>query len=62
MAAKRVTPQEQKKMWELYKKLGTYTAVARKLHRNPDTVSRHIKIYETAFTVAAALEEAKANG
>lgn len=58
MAAKRVTPQEQKKMWELYKKLGNYAAVARKLKRSPDTVSRHIKVYEAAYLVAAAMEEA----
>jgi DNA-binding transcriptional ArsR family regulator len=62
MAAKRVTPQEQKKMWELYKKLGSYAAVARKMKRSPDTVSRHIKVYEAAYLVAAAMEEAKANG
>lgn len=57
--AKKVTPVEQKKMWELYKELGSYAAVGRKMRRNADTVSRHIKIYETAFSVAAAMEEAK---
>lgn len=46
-------------MWELYQQLGSYKAVARKLKRNPDTVSRHIKIYEAAYLVAAAIEEAK---
>ena len=56
---RRVSPPEQQHMWELYQQLGSYKAVARKLKRNPDTVSRHIKIYEAAYLVAAAIEEAK---
>lgn len=46
------TEKEKKKMWELYKQYGTYNAVADKLHRSPDTVSRHVRLYETAIATA----------
>ena len=41
-------------MWELYQQLGTFTLVAKKMHRSPDTVSRHIQKYETALAITKA--------
>lgn len=48
MAAKRtyVSEAEKEKMWRLYQELGTFTAVAKKMHRDRDTVSRHVREYE----------------
>ena len=54
MAAKgtKVSQKEKEKMWKLYQELRTYTAVARKMRRSPDTVSRYVHEYETAVSVA----------
>lgn len=51
----KVTKKEVAKMWALYQELGSYAAVAKKLRRNPDTVSRHIAKYEAAQIVANLL-------
>lgn len=51
----KVTKKEERKMWELYQELGNYTLVAKKMRRNPDTVSRHIQKYEAALTIANLL-------
>ena len=51
----RVTEKEERKMFELYEKLGSYKKVAAKLRRSPDTVSRHIAKYSAALLVANAL-------
>lgn len=50
MAAKgtKVAETEREKMWQLYQQLGTYKAVAKKMRRSPDTVSRHVREYEAA--------------
>ena len=57
MASKgtKVTQREIKRMWELYQKLGSYTAVAKKVRRSRDTVSRYVSQYETAIGVANIL-------
>ena len=44
----RVTQKEKEKMWQLYQTYGTFKAVAKKTHRSPDTVSRHVREYEAA--------------
>ena len=59
MNARRVTPQEREKMWELYKKLGSYTKVAAKLNRSPATVSRHVHEYEAAVNTAIVILNAQ---
>lgn len=46
--AKKVTEKEKQRMWKLYQELGSYTKVAKKLRRSPDTVSRHVQTYEAA--------------
>jgi IS30 family transposase len=48
----KVSKRERARMWQLYQDLGSYTAVAKKLHRNPDTVSRHVAIVEATITAA----------
>ena len=47
--AKKVTEQEKDKMWKLYQELGSYKAVAKKMHRSPDTVSHHVRELEAAI-------------
>ena len=44
MGTTRVTPVEVIKMQRLYKELGSYAAVAREIHRCPETVSRYVKM------------------
>ncbi len=44
MGAPRVTPQEIIEMQRLYKELGTYAAVGRKMGRSANTVARYIKM------------------
>ena len=51
--AKKVTEKEKKKMWELYQKMGCFAKVAKKMRRNPATVSRYVQEYETAVRVAS---------
>ena len=53
----KVTPREKKRMWELYEQLGSYTLVAKKMHRSPDTISRHIAIMQAKVEMVIANEE-----
>lgn len=46
--AKKVTEKEKEKMWNLYQELRSYKDVAKKMHRSPDTVSRHVQAYDAA--------------
>lgn len=57
--AKRVTQAEKEKMWQLYQKYACFKTVAKKLGRNPDTVSRYVHEYETALGVAKYIISAK---
>lgn len=59
----RVTQEEVLKMVELYRQLGTYKAVAKKLHRDSDTVAKYIQQFEVsqmAMNVLAAQGVTKA--
>ena len=49
----RVTQKEKEKMWQMYKQLGSFTKVAKKMRRNPDTVSRYVREYEAAVGAAS---------
>ena len=51
----KVTQREKKRMWELYQELGSYKKVAKKMRRNPDTVSRYVQEYEQGLQVAQAI-------
>lgn len=44
MGAPRVSPTEIVEMQRLYRELGTYAAVARKMKRSPETVSRYVQM------------------
>lgn len=46
-------------MWRLYQTLGSYTKVAKKVRRNPDTVSKYVREYEAAVRAAAVVLRAK---
>lgn len=61
MAAKntRVTQKEKEKMWEMYQSLGSFAAVAKKMRRDPGTVSRHVREYEAAIGAAGYVMNAK---
>ena len=51
----RVTQQEKEKMWQLYNELGSFSKVAKKLNRSPDTVSRYVHEYEAAVGAASVV-------
>ena len=51
----KVTAKEVRRMWELYQTLGSYKKVGEKMHRSPDTVSRHIAKYDAAQSIATLL-------
>lgn len=55
MSVKRVTQQEKERMWKLYQDLGTFAKVAKKMHRDPGTVSRYIHEYEAAVNAAGII-------
>lgn len=57
--SKKVTEKEKQKMWELYQKLGSYTKVAKRMRRSPDTVSRHVQTYEAAIRAAGYILNSK---
>ena len=44
----RVTQKEKEKMWLLYQQLGSFKKVAKKMRRNPDTISKYVREYEAA--------------
>jgi len=57
--AARVTQAEKELMWQLYQKYGTFKAVAEKLSRGKDTVSRHVREYEAEVRGIECALEAK---
>jgi len=54
----RVSQAEKELMWKLYQKYGTFKAVADKLGRGRDTVSRHVHEYEAAVNAAGVVMNA----
>lgn len=57
--AKRVTQKEKEKMWKLYQECGSFKTVAKKMRRNPDTVSRYVHEYEAAVVAAGYILNSK---
>ena len=57
--ASRVSQAEKELMWKLYQKYGTFKAVAEKLGRGRDTVSRYVREYEAAVHAASILLNAQ---
>ena len=39
-------------MWQMYQQLGSFKAVAKKMRRCPDTISRYVREYEAAVSAA----------
>lgn len=56
MGVPRVTPKEIVEMQRLYRELGTYAAVARKMKRSPDTVARYVKMRGVPHDIRIAVE------
>ena len=54
-----MTAKEKEKMWRLYQTLASYTKVATKVRRSPDTVSKYVKEYEAAVRAAGVVLHAK---
>ena len=40
-------------MWLMYQQLGSFEKVAKKMHRDPSTVSRYVREYEAAVGAAS---------
>lgn len=56
MGAPRVTPVEIVEMQRLYRELGTYAAVARRMKRSADTVSRYVQMKDVPRNIRIAVE------
>ena len=54
--AARITPEEIVKMNQLYKRLGTYAAVAREMGRSASAIARYIKLEGTPRPVKQAFD------
>ena len=56
MGAKRVTPEEIVEMHRLYKKLGTYSAVAREMGRSANSVSKYVQMKDVSKNIRIEVE------
>lgn len=56
MGAPRVSPAGIVEMQRLYRELGTYAAVARKMKRSPETVARYVKMRGVPRNIRIAVE------
>jgi len=56
MGAPRVTPTEIIEMQRLYKELGTYAAVARKIGRSASSVSKYVQMKGVPNNIRLAVE------
>jgi len=56
MGAPRVTPSEIIEMQRLYKELGTYAAVARKMGRSASAVSKYVQMKGVPNNIRLAVE------
>ena len=59
MQRKNVTEKEKEKMWRLYQQTPCYTKVAKKVRRDPATVSKYVKEYEAAVRATGYAINAK---
>lgn len=55
----RVSQAEKELMWKLYQKYGTFKAVADKLGRGRDTVSRYVHEHEAAVNAVRVVVDAQ---
>lgn len=56
MGAPHVTPEEVVEMHRLYRELGTYAAVARKVGRSASTVSKFVQMKDVPRSIRIAVE------
>ena len=61
MGAPRVTPAEIVEMQRLYKELGTYAAVGRKMGRSANTVSRYVQMIGVPRPIQLAVQNLTSN-
>lgn len=58
----KVSPAEMRRFMELYDTYGTYAAVAREMHRSPQTVSKYIRMAIAAgFTLTKEEESSNSS-
>ena len=55
MGAKRITPEEIVEIHRLYKKLGTYAAVAREIGRSASSVSKYVQMRGVSQNIRLAV-------
>ena len=56
MGAPRITPEEIIEMQRLYRKLGTYAAVAREIGRSASSVAKYVKMEGVPTNIRIAVE------
>ena len=56
MGAPRITPEEIIKMQRLYRRLGTYAAVAREVGRSASSVSKYVQMKGVPANIRIAVE------
>ena len=56
MGAPRITPEEIIKMQRLYRRLGTYAAVAREVGRSASSVSKYVQMRGVPANIRIAVE------
>lgn len=56
--ARKVTEQEKEKMWRLYQETPCYSKVAKKVKRDPATVSKYVREYEAAVRATSVVMHA----
>jgi len=56
MGAPRITPSEIIQMQQLYRELGTYAAVARKMGRSASAVSKYVQMKDVPRNIRIAVE------
>ena len=56
MGAKRITPEEIVEIHRLYKKLGTYAAVAREIGRSASSVSKYVQMRDVSQNIRLAVD------
>ena len=57
--ARKVTEQEKEKMWRLYQETPCFSKVAKRVKRDPATVSKYVREYEAAVRAAGVVMHAK---
>ena len=57
MGAPRITPEEIIEMQRLYRKLGTYAAVAREVGRSASSVSKYVQMKGVPNNIRIAVEK-----